>query len=72
VSTKKCWYHRGQYDSLVISNMPVNTKWDDYAPIMLKDNKLYFTSDRRNKEGDKAALAFNEKYTLPNRKTPIG
>ncbi len=60
-STRKCWYKPGPYDSLVISNMPVNSKWDDYAPIMLNDNKLYFTSDRRNKEGDKAVLAFNEK-----------
>jgi hypothetical protein len=66
--TKKCWYKRGQYDSLVISNMSVNSKWDDYAPIMLKDNKLYFTSDRRNKEGDKAALAYNEKIYVTQAK----
>ena len=40
---------------------------DDYAPMMFFDDKLYFTSDRRNRDGDKAELAFNEKIYVTKR-----
>jgi hypothetical protein len=60
-STGRNWHELGKYDSLVVTNMAGNSAWDDYSPIMLKDNMLYFTSDRRNRLGDKAALAYNEK-----------
>ena len=69
--TNKNWHELGKYDSLVVSNMTGNSDWDDYSPIMLKDNKLYFTSDRRNSEGDKAALAYNEKIYV-TQKTDTG
>jgi hypothetical protein len=66
-STNNKWHNVGVLDSVVISNMAGNSAWNDYTPIMLKDNKLYFTSDRRNKEGDKSALAFNEKVYVTQR-----
>jgi hypothetical protein len=60
-STKKLWFEPGQMDSLVVTPVAVNCGEGDYAPIMFSDNKLYFTSDRRTKQGDQAELAFNEK-----------
>lgn len=63
----KKWDNPGIYDSLVLSNMTINSKYDEYAPLIMAGDVLYFTSNRRNKEGDKALLAFNEKiyFTTP-------
>lgn len=63
-STKKLWFEPGQMDSLVVTPVALNSGDGDYSPIMFNDYKIYFTSDRRTKQGDKAELAFNEKiYT---------
>ncbi len=64
---KKYWNNPGQFDTLILSNMSINSGMDDYAPMMFFDDKLYFTSDRRNRDGDKAELAFNEKIYVTKR-----
>jgi hypothetical protein len=70
-STKKDWHKLGKNDSLVITNMPENSVWNDYAPIMLQDKKFYFTSDRKFREGDKPELSYNEKIYV-TQKTDSG
>ncbi|HNW90310.1 MAG TPA: hypothetical protein PKN48_11645 [Bacteroidales bacterium] len=70
-SIKKYWYNPGKLDTLILSNMSFNSMMDDYAPMMFFDNKLYFTSDRRNRDGDKAELAFNEKIYVTKRTDTI-
>jgi len=60
-SIGKHWYSPGKYDTVIFVNLSVNSNLNDYAPMVFTDNRLYFTSDRRNREGDKADLAYNEK-----------
>lgn len=60
-SIGKHWSSPGKYDTVIFVSLSVNSNQDDYAPMVFTDNRLYFTSDRRNRDGDKADLAYNEK-----------
>jgi len=60
-SIGKHWSSPGKYDTVIFVNLSVNSNLNDYAPMVFTDNRLYFTSDRRNMDGDKADLAYNEK-----------
>lgn len=55
----KSWRVLEENDSLVIELLPINSVKDDYSPIFI-DGILYFTSSRKNRHTDEAALQYNE------------
>ncbi len=55
----KSWQKLGENDSLVIEPLSINSSKDDYAPIFI-NGVLYFTSNRKNRHTDEAALQYNE------------
>jgi hypothetical protein len=54
------WHTLSNDDSLVFSLLTINSKENDYAPILTHGNKLLFTSDRKNIEGNESVFDFNE------------
>lgn len=57
-NSSKSWKSLEENDSLVIHKLSINSKYNDYSPVYI-NNILYFTSDRRNKYTNEAALRFN-------------
>ncbi len=57
-NSPKSWKSLEENDSLVIHKLSINSKYNDFSPVYI-NNILYFTSDRRNKYTNEAALRFN-------------
>jgi len=54
----KSWLNLSSSDSLVIENLSVNSKYDDFSPVLI-NGTLYFSSARTNRHTDEADLKFN-------------
>jgi len=57
--TYKSWQSLGKNDSLVFESLPFNSVMDDCTPLYI-DGILYFSSTRKNRNTDEAALQYNE------------
>jgi hypothetical protein len=59
-NSSKEWKHLSEEDTLILETFPYNSTADDYAPVMMKNGKFYFTSCRENISSEDRVLFDNE------------